>query len=228
MRRPLFFTLFALSGAAALIYEVIWTRLLTLEMGHTVAGVSTVLAAFMGGLAIGSAVGGRIGGRLSPEQALKTYGILELVIALLALLLPLGLRALHPLLASSYANGNGGAMFATLRFVSSAAPARGAGGRHGRHVSDRLALDGSSRFAGRARRRCVVRGKHPRRRGRSVAGRLCPDSGVRHADLDARRRRAEPRGGCGSRRHRARLEPDRRRYRWRSVPFKNPEGTVPC
>jgi spermidine synthase len=120
MQRGLFFTLFALSGAAALIYEVIWTRLLTLEMGHTVAAVSTVLAAFMGGLAIGSAVGGRIGGRLSPEQALKTYGILELVIALLALLLPLGLRALHPLLASSYANGSGGAMFATLRFASSA------------------------------------------------------------------------------------------------------------
>jgi len=43
MRRGPFFTLFAISGAAALIYEVIWTRLLTIEMGHTVAAVSPVL-----------------------------------------------------------------------------------------------------------------------------------------------------------------------------------------
>src|SRR5262245_21893366 len=99
MRRGSFFALFATSGAAALIYEVIWTRLLTLEMGHTVAAVSTVLAAFMGGLALGSAIGGRVGGRLSPERALRTYGMLELAIAVLALLLPIGLRGLHPLLA---------------------------------------------------------------------------------------------------------------------------------
>ncbi|MGH9385364.1 MAG: fused MFS/spermidine synthase [Vicinamibacterales bacterium] len=120
MRRGPFFTLFAISGAAALIYEVIWTRLLTLEMGHTVAAVSTVLAAFMGGLAIGSAIGGRVGSRLSPERALQTYAGLEIVIALFALLLPLGLQLLNPLLASTYASGSGGGDFAVLRLVSSA------------------------------------------------------------------------------------------------------------
>jgi spermidine synthase len=120
MRRGPFFTLFALSGAAALIYEVIWTRLLALEMGHTVAAVSTVLAAFMGGLAIGSAIGGRVGSRLSPERALRVYAGLEIGIALLAVILPVGLAGLHPLLASTYDNGNGGASFALLRLLSSA------------------------------------------------------------------------------------------------------------
>ena len=46
-----------LSGAAALVYEVAWTRLLTLYLGHGVAAASTVLAAFMGGLAVGAARG---------------------------------------------------------------------------------------------------------------------------------------------------------------------------
>src|SRR4051812_594567 len=48
-RRRLFLGLYAASGAAALVYEVTWTRLLTLQLGHTVAAASTVLAAFMGG-----------------------------------------------------------------------------------------------------------------------------------------------------------------------------------
>jgi spermidine synthase len=51
--RARFGLIFALSGAAALIYEVTWTRLLTLQVGHGVAAASTVLAAFMGGLAVG-------------------------------------------------------------------------------------------------------------------------------------------------------------------------------
>ena len=45
MRRSPFLILFAVSGAAALIYEVVWTRLLTLQMGHGIAAASTVLAA---------------------------------------------------------------------------------------------------------------------------------------------------------------------------------------
>src|SRR5438876_39735 len=62
-RRQAFVLLYAVSGAAALVYEITWTRLLTLFMGHTVAAASTVLAAFMGGLAAGSWLGGRIGVR---------------------------------------------------------------------------------------------------------------------------------------------------------------------
>ena len=131
MRRGPFLALFAVSGAAALIYEVVWTRLLTLQMGHGVAAASTVLAAFMGGLAIGSAIAGRIGGRLSPRRALTIYASLELTIAVLALLLPFGLVALRPLLSSAYAEGSGGVTFAILRLATSvlllAAPAAAMG-----------------------------------------------------------------------------------------------------
>ncbi|MGE0040029.1 MAG: fused MFS/spermidine synthase [Vicinamibacterales bacterium] len=121
MLRGVFLALFAVSGAAALVYEVTWTRLLTLQMGHGVAAASTVLAAFMGGLAAGAAAGGRIGGRLSPARALATYAGLEAAIAAIALLLPLGLAATRPLLVAAYADGHGGALFGLLRLGSSLA-----------------------------------------------------------------------------------------------------------
>jgi len=131
MRRGPFLILFAVSGAAALIYEVVWTRLLTLQMGHGIAAASTVLAAFMGGLAIGAALAGRHGGRLTRERALATYAGLELAIAALALLLPFALTAVRPLLVSAYADGNGGTTFAVLRLITSvlllAAPAAAMG-----------------------------------------------------------------------------------------------------
>lgn len=131
MRRGPFLILFAVSGAAALIYEVVWTRLLTLQMGHGIAAASTVLAAFMGGLALGAAVAGRRGGRLAPGRALALYAGLELTIGVLALLLPFALTAIRPVLVSAYADGDGGATFATLRLVTSvlllAAPAAAMG-----------------------------------------------------------------------------------------------------
>src|SRR5206468_7173364 len=61
-RRRVFVGLYAASGAAALVYEVTWTRLLTLQLGHTVAAASSVLAAFMGGLAIGAWIAGQWNG----------------------------------------------------------------------------------------------------------------------------------------------------------------------
>ena len=50
---------FYLSGAAGLLYQVLWTRLLIPHVGATLHSVSTVLAAFMAGLALGSWLGGR-------------------------------------------------------------------------------------------------------------------------------------------------------------------------
>jgi spermidine synthase len=119
MRRGAFLVLFALSGAAALVYEVVWTRLLTLQIGHGVAAASTVLAAFMGGLAAGAAVGGRFGQRQTPSGALRAYAKLEVAIAGAAVLLPLVLSALEPLLRVVYADGNGGWAFPALRLVTS-------------------------------------------------------------------------------------------------------------
>ncbi len=117
--RSRFALIFAASGAAALIYEVTWTRLLTLQLGHGVAAASTVLAAFMGGLAVGAALGGRRGGQLAPRTALRAYAGLEIGIALVAMMLPVAIAALDPLLGWAYADGDGGTRFSVLRLGAS-------------------------------------------------------------------------------------------------------------
>ena len=53
-RSPIVYFLFLFSGITALIYEVVWARMLTLAFGHTVFSVSIVLASFMAGLGFGS------------------------------------------------------------------------------------------------------------------------------------------------------------------------------
>src|ERR1700682_6334866 len=81
---------FILSGATGLIYEVLWARMLGLVFGGTTLAVSTVLAAFMGGLALGSTIAGRTAARL--VKPLRAYGLMEIGIAAYALLVPLLFR----------------------------------------------------------------------------------------------------------------------------------------
>lgn len=119
--RHIFLVIYFLSGAAALVYEVAWSRLLVLHTGHTVAAVGTVLAAFMGGLAGGAALGGRFAFRLTRQQAVRLYGLLECAIAACALLVPVALAGLQPLLAATYADGDGGVLFGLSRLLSSLA-----------------------------------------------------------------------------------------------------------
>src|SRR5262249_20964356 len=117
--RRAFVLVYTLSGAAGLVYEVTWTRLLTLQLGHTVAAASTVLAAFMGGLAIGAWIAGAFAPR-GRTPALRTYAALELLVAIAALALPFALRALVPALAWAYDDGNAPARFALVRVATSA------------------------------------------------------------------------------------------------------------
>ncbi len=91
----LVYLMFFLSGAAALVYEVVWVRSLSLIFGGTHLAVTTVLSVFMGGLALGSYVIGRYGDRIG--SLLKLYGILELGIALFAILFA-GLVKIYPLI----------------------------------------------------------------------------------------------------------------------------------
>jgi len=53
-QRHILLTVFAVSGFSAMIYEVVWTRILTLILGSTVYSYATMLATFLLGLAIGS------------------------------------------------------------------------------------------------------------------------------------------------------------------------------
>ena len=73
--RFLLFASFLLTGATALVFEVVWTRLLLLSLGATAVAVGAVLGAFMGGMAIGAFLAGRpFVARLDPILA---YALLE-------------------------------------------------------------------------------------------------------------------------------------------------------
>ena len=78
--------LFFLSGASSLIFETIFTRLLTYTFGNTAYAVSTVLAAFLGGLALGAFLTGQWVDRRAPS--LWIYGTLELLVAVYCLFIP--------------------------------------------------------------------------------------------------------------------------------------------
>ncbi|MEZ4269211.1 MAG: fused MFS/spermidine synthase [Myxococcota bacterium] len=77
---------FAVSGAAGLIYEVVWADLLGLLVGGTTATHTVVLAAFMGGLALGNRFGGTLADRTT--RPLRLYARLEAISGVLALLSP--------------------------------------------------------------------------------------------------------------------------------------------
>ncbi len=78
--------LFVLSGAAGLIYEVVWARQLVLVFGNTSQATATILTGFFGGLAVGGAVGGRVADRVA--RPLRLYGALELVVVVVVLVTP--------------------------------------------------------------------------------------------------------------------------------------------
>lgn len=93
--RPLVLGLFFLSGISGLLYEVAWTRMLHLLFGDTVLAVSTVLASFMAGLAMGSFWIGRSIDRR--PRVLALYAGLEAGIGLSAVLFSVVLQTLTPL-----------------------------------------------------------------------------------------------------------------------------------
>jgi spermidine synthase len=91
--RRLVLAIFILSGAAGLVYEVVWARQLVLVFGNTTQAVSAILTGFFGGMAIGSAFGGRIADRV--KRTLRLYGILELILVVVVLATPITFRLLH-------------------------------------------------------------------------------------------------------------------------------------
>lgn len=87
--------LFVLSGATGLIYEILWARMLGLVFGATTFAISAVLAAFMGGLALGSTFAGRLAGKV--RKPIRAYGLMEIGIALYALAIPFLFRLVDSL-----------------------------------------------------------------------------------------------------------------------------------
>src|SRR5207244_2938143 len=116
--KSILYVTFFLSGATGLLYEVIWVRLTGLIFGNTSQAISTVLGAFMAGLALGSWKLGKKADRT--DNPLRMYGLLEIGIGLSAALVPLIFRALDTVywaVAPSVSAVSGGALF--VRFATS-------------------------------------------------------------------------------------------------------------
>lgn len=115
------FACFFLSGASSLVFEVIWTRMLTLVFGASTPAISTVLSAFMGGLAIGSYVFGRVADRL--KYPILTYAAMEAGVGLMAFVIPFVVQGIYPPISHWITNhgGNRFDVFTLLRFLVVAA-----------------------------------------------------------------------------------------------------------
>jgi predicted membrane-bound spermidine synthase len=79
-----FLLVFFASGFAALLYQIIWQRLLTFFGGADVYSVTIIVSAFMGGLGFGSLAGGYLADRLSGRGRLFAFAACELAVALFA------------------------------------------------------------------------------------------------------------------------------------------------
>ena len=100
---PWILLLFVGSGCSALIYEVVWFQLLELVVGATAVSLGVLLAAFMGGLCIGSISYPHF--VPADRHPLKVYASLELGIGALGLLILFGLPVLGSLYVANASNG---------------------------------------------------------------------------------------------------------------------------
>ncbi len=109
---PLMLLLFVGSGAAALIYEVVWYQLLSLIVGSSAISMGIVLGVFMGGMCLGSLYLPRwISSRVHP---LRAYGKLEAGIGICGLLILFLLPLLSKLYIVVSGPGISGMLFAAV------------------------------------------------------------------------------------------------------------------
>src|SRR5206468_2675485 len=108
--------LFFLSGATGLVYELLWVRVLYQTFGSTIQSVTTVVAAYMGGLGLGAWLLGRRADRHERPAAL--YGRLEIAIGVFGLASPLVLALAHRIyVGTAAALALHGAASVALRFA---------------------------------------------------------------------------------------------------------------
>src|SRR5438105_5832881 len=101
--------LFAGSGCAALMYEIVWLQLLQLVIGSTAISLGVLLGTFMGGMCLGSLLLPRL---ISPRQhPLRVYAMLELCIGVLAILIHLGMPLVGGIYPAWAGEGTAGIVF---------------------------------------------------------------------------------------------------------------------
>lgn len=99
---PTILACFFLSGMTALVYEIIWMRMISRVIGGAPFAVSTILVVFMGGMGLGSYLAGKKADQIEAMGLVRTYGILELTIGFYALLVPILLMILKALFGVLY------------------------------------------------------------------------------------------------------------------------------
>ena len=107
---------FFFSGAAGLLYEIVWSKELAYLLGGSLHAVAAVVASFLLGLALGARL---LGVPLARRgHGPRTYAALELGVGLLGLLILPALRASDPLIGQLYRSfGGEGVAFASARLV---------------------------------------------------------------------------------------------------------------
>src|SRR6266566_9860101 len=88
--------IFFASGAASLVFEVVWFHRCGLAFGNSLWSTSIVLSSFMGGLAFGNAAVARFGARIA--RLLRAYALLEVTVAVSGLALTAALPGVSELL----------------------------------------------------------------------------------------------------------------------------------
>ncbi|WP_417661314.1 fused MFS/spermidine synthase [Pseudomonas sp.] len=88
-----------ISGCAALVYQVLWVKQLSLVVGVEVYAITTGISAFFAGLALGGLVFGRWADRMS--RPIQLYAVLEVIVAVLGI-------------AATYALSQSAGLFARL------------------------------------------------------------------------------------------------------------------
>lgn len=93
---------FFLSGMTALVYEIIWMRMIARVVGGAPFAISTILVVFMGGMGLGSFIAGRKADQIPEMRLVRIYGLLELTIGIYAFCVPVILMVLKPLYGVLY------------------------------------------------------------------------------------------------------------------------------
>ena len=108
---------FFVSGASSLMLEVVWSKGLGHVLGNTLEAITTVVAAYMGGLALGASWAGKSGaGQARPVRA---YGLLEIGIGLFGVISPWLIQALDTPLGAAYvAFGGASPAYFVVRFLA--------------------------------------------------------------------------------------------------------------
>jgi spermidine synthase len=82
---PILLTIYFISGFTALLYQVVWQRMLGLFCGSDVRSVTIVIASYLLGLGVGSLIGGSFSARFSGRRLIQVYALCNLAIASFAL-----------------------------------------------------------------------------------------------------------------------------------------------